>query len=308
MGIRMINYKKIIKNRIVRIRLMQMLSFVPDRLMLKLQYRIKLGRKLNLRNPRRFTEKLQWYKLYYRDPRMRQCVDKYEVREYVCRCGMENILNRIYGVYFFPDEIDFERLPASFVLKDTLGGGGNSVILVPDKNKVNWQEACRQMREWIRQSPKKKHPGREWVYDGARHRILIEEYLESDPGEGGLIDFKFFCFDGRAAYLYVIADREIGGKAGFGIYEAESYKRIPAARLDERPLDRNIPKPPQYEQMLEIAEKLAKPFPEVRVDLYCVKGDIRFGEMTFFDGSGYMSFCPDEFDYMMGSRFSIRGM
>lgn len=109
------------------------MSFVPDKWMVSLQYKIKTGRKLNLKNPQRFTEKLQWYKIFYRDPMMKQCVDKYEVRKYVEKCGLASILNECYGVYNSPDEIDFFNMPNSFVLKDTLGGGGNSVILVPDK-------------------------------------------------------------------------------------------------------------------------------------------------------------------------------
>lgn len=116
------DYKKIIKSRKLRVRIMQALSFVPDKMMLKMQYRIKTGRKLNLRDPQRYTEKLQWYKLYYRDPLMAQCVDKYEVRKYVEECGLGSILNKCYGVYSSPDEIDFRKLPDSFVLKDTLGG------------------------------------------------------------------------------------------------------------------------------------------------------------------------------------------
>ena len=116
----MMDYKKIIKSRAVRIKIMQAMSFIPDKWMVSLQYKIKTGRKLNLKNPQRFTEKLQWYKVYYRDPIMKQCVDKYEVRKYVEECGLGSILNECYGVYSSPDEIDFGKLPDSFVLKDTL--------------------------------------------------------------------------------------------------------------------------------------------------------------------------------------------
>ena len=116
------------------------------------QYKIKTGRKLNLKNPQRFTEKLQWYKVYYRDPIMKQCVDKYEVRKYVEECGLGSILNECYGVYSSLDEINFGKLPDSFVLKDTLGGNGNSVIIVPDKSKLNVEQAKRQMAQWVAES------------------------------------------------------------------------------------------------------------------------------------------------------------
>ena len=133
----MIDYKKIFKSRKLRLAILELLSFIPDKLMIKIQYYIKIGRKLNLKNPQRYTEKLQWYKLNYKNPLMIKCVDKYDVREYVKDCGLENTLNECYGIFNSPDEINFDALPNKFVLKDTLGGGGNSIIICDDKSKAN---------------------------------------------------------------------------------------------------------------------------------------------------------------------------
>lgn len=301
------DYKKIIKSRALRIRIMQALSFVPDRTMVKIQYRLKTGRRLDLNNPKRFTEKLQWYKLYYRDPLMAQCADKYEVRRYIRQCGLESLLNELYGVYDTPDEIDFNKLPQSFVLKDTLGGGGNSVILVPDKEKLDRENACARMWNWVNEPVNKKHPGREWVYDGRKHRILVEKYIESDPGNGGLIDYKFFCFQGTAEYLYVIADRELGRQAGMGIFHAD-FERLDVRRVGEKELSDNMKKPENYDRMRTLAEQIAAPFPEARVDFYNRNGKVIFGEITFFNASGYMLFEPDEFDYIMGEKFSLKNI
>ena len=149
-----------------------------------------------------------------------------------------------------------------------------------------------------------KHPGREWVYDGRRGRIVVEKYIPSEPDTGGLIDYKFFCFNGKCAYAYVIADRKVGQKAGFGITTPD-YKFLPYVRADEKPLERIVPKPAEWEQMLTTAEAIARPFPHARIDLYDVDGKIIFGEVTFFDGSGYMTFEPDEFDYMLGEPFQL---
>lgn len=298
------DYKRIIKSRRLRIRIMQVLSFIPDSVMVRLQYRIKMGRRLNLANPQRFTEKLQWYKLNYRDPLMAQCSDKHDVRGYVEQCGLGSILNKMYGVYGSPDEIDFKKLPEKFVLKDTLGGGGNAVILVNDRQGFDEDAARRQMQAWVDEPVNRKHPGREWVYDGRKHRIIAEEMLESDSKEGGLIDYKFFCFNGKVEFLYVIADRKVGEKAGCGIFDAD-YTRLEVVRVDERLLERNIRRPYNYDELKYTAEILAAPFPEARVDLYNVGGQIRFGEITFFDGSGYMTFEPDGFDYVMGEKFKI---
>ena len=131
------DYKKIIKNQTTRLKILRLLSFVPDRLMLKIQYFIKFKRRLNLNNPRRFTEKIQWYKLYYKNPLMIKCADKNDVREYVKSKGLEKYLIPCYGVYNSPEEIDWDSLPNQFVMKDTLGSGGHSVQIIKDKEHEN---------------------------------------------------------------------------------------------------------------------------------------------------------------------------
>ncbi|MCD8039319.1 MAG: carbonic anhydrase [Lachnospiraceae bacterium] len=287
----------------MRIKLLNVMAFVPDRLMLLLQYRMKTGRRLDLKNPQRYSEKLQWYKLYYRDPLMKQCADKYEVRRYIEDCGCAEILNEVYGVYDSADEVPFDRLPNEFVLKDTLGGGGDGVIIVRDKSRLDIEKTKKQMTEWT-QRYAKKHFAREWVYEGGKHRIIVERYIASEKEQGGLIDYKFFCFFGKVKYLYVIADREVGKKAGFGIFDAE-FNKLHILRADEEPLLREIPKPGNFELMKRIAENLSKPFPHARIDLYNCDSGIVFGEVTFFDGSGYMTFEPDEFDYELGKEFIL---
>ena len=194
----MMDYKKIIKSRSLRLRILKILSFIPDKLMIKLQYFLKTGRRLNLKSPRRFTEKIQWYKLYYKNPLMIQCVDKYDVREYIKSKGLEDILIPCYGVYDTPDEIDWDALPNQFVMKDTLGGGGTSVIIVKDKTTVDIEDLKKRAAEWVKIDAHNKSGGREWpYYSGKNHRIIIEAMLPSNIDEGGLIDYKFFCFNGE---------------------------------------------------------------------------------------------------------------
>ena len=127
------DYKKIIRSRAARENILRALAFIPDEAMLRIQYRIKTGRALHLRHPTRFTEKRQWYKLYYRDPDMLRCVDKYEVRAYLRERGFQDLLPRCFGVFDSPDLLPVPQLPDRFVLKDTLGSGGNAVLLCPDK-------------------------------------------------------------------------------------------------------------------------------------------------------------------------------
>lgn len=299
------NYKKILRNRSRRVKIIDAFSFIADKPMVKFQYFLKTGRRLNLKHPKRFSEKLQYYKLCYRDPLMQKCADKYTVREYVKKCGFEEILNPVFGVYNSIDEADFASLPDQFVIKDTLGGGGNSVAVVEDKNREDIGRLKETVRKWMVSG--RKHPGREWVYEKRRNRILIEQFISSDRERGGLIDYKFLCFQGKVKYLYIIADRIMGQGAGLAIYDSR-YHRLPYLRADERPLQRDVPKPENYEKMVFIAEKLSRPFPHARIDLYDQDGKILFGEITFFDGSGYMTYEPDEFDEIIGREFDIDRM
>lgn len=295
------NYKKIIPSRDLRIKLLQLTSFVPDKLMLQIQYRIVFGRKLNLNNPKRWTEKIQWYKLNYRNPDMVRCVDKYDVREYIVEQGYPQILTKSYGVYENADEVDFNKLPKSFVIKDTLGGGGNAVIICKDKASFDFNDAKVKMTEWCK-TPLVRRNGREWpYYSGNRHRIFIEEYMD-EPG--GLIDYKFFCFNGKVEFLYVVTERKLGEGGKFHIMNRDFTKRG-VIRVGDEPDGTEAKKPNCYEQMVKVAESLSRPFPHVRVDLYEHKEDVRFGELTFFNASGYMKYKPDSFDFEIGEKFLL---
>lgn len=299
----MFDYKKLIKSRSLRVKILRTFDFVPDSLMLRVQYFIKTGRLLHLKNPQRYTEKLQWYKLYHKDPLMAKCVDKYDVRQYVEQCGCGYLLNECYGVFDRVENVDFDKLPNSFVLKDTLGGGGNDVIVVKDKTKLDISSVRKRMQAWIGYPYKGKHPGREWPYEGKKHRIIAEKYL-SVPKTNDLPDYKFFCFEGKINYVYGIIDRSLGNKAKIGIFDKD-FNLLPYQRKDELPLRYALPKPVNYAEMISVAENLSRNFPHARIDLYDISGNVVFGEITFFDGSGYMTFNPDEFDFMLGRNFVL---
>lgn len=300
----MINYKALIRNRNTRIRILQLFNWVPDKLMISVQYFIKTGRRIHWKNPRRFTEKLQLYKIQTKNNTlMSQCADKYDVRLFVEKRGLKDILVPLVteDAIISTDEIEWDNLPCSFVLKDTLGSGGNSVIIVKDKSSTEKQIVIEQCKEWLYNNF--KHGGREHIYDKNKHRIIIERLL--DPTiESPLIDYKFFCFDGKPEYVYAISNRILGQDAEIGIYDID-FNLLPYRRLDERPSYNPISKPENYDSMVSIARILSEGFPEVRIDLYNIRGKIYFGEMTFFDGSGYMKFYPDEFDYILGENFNI---
>ena len=293
------NYKKIIPSQKTRLKFLRLFDFVPDKMMIKFQYKISTGRKLNLKKPKRFTEKIQWYKLYYRDALITQCSDKFGVREYIKSKGYEDTLVPLYCVYDNAEQINFEDLPTRFVLKITNGSHTN--ILCEDKSDLDICETKATLNNWLITCTGKS--GREWGYYNIKPRIICEKYLEKD-NNNDLIDYKFFCFNGEPFCLYVIVERFLDDGIKLGIYDT-NFNKLPYRRTDIRGLISDVEKPKNFDRMIEIAKALSKDFPHVRVDLYNIDGQIFFGELTFYDGSGYKGYVPDEFDTIMGDRFCL---
>lgn len=301
------DYKRIIKSENARYRILSFLDFIPDSVMIRIQYRIKMNRRLNLKHPKRYSEKLQWYKLHYRNKLMSECADKASVRNFVQNRGCGHTLNKCYGVYDSVEEICWESLPDSFVIKDTLGGGGRSMIFVHDKAGLDLAEAKRIMQGWLDIPSDKKSLGREWVYDNRKHRIIIEDLLVSGS-DGDLPDYKFFCFDGKVFCLYFMRNYTMHHELGeLGFFD-RNFKLLQVRRSDFAPITVQPEKPENYWEMVEVAETLSEGFPHVRVDFYDIEGRVVFGEMTFFNASGYVMFEPDSFDYVMGERFTLPEM
>lgn len=296
----MINYKRIFKSQKLRFAILSFLRFVPDKIMLSIQYYIKLNRQLNLKNPERFTEWLQWYKINYRNPLMPKCVDKYEVKKYVKGKGLERLIIPTLGIYNSGNEIDFDMLPNKFVIKTTDGSGGQNIIICQNKNKLDIKETKKKLDSW--KGKKDIDAGREWAYTGMdSSRIIVEEFIESTyENNEGIPDYKFLCFKGHPKYIIYDYNRYNGHKRN--IYDI-NWNLIPIA-TDCPQKDINIPAPKNLDNMLEIASTLSKDFPFVRVDLYNIDGKIYFGELTFYPWSGYVSFTPDSFDFELGNLFS----
>lgn len=293
------SYKKIIRSQKLRFAIVKSLNFLPDRQMLTLQYYIKFHRKCNFDNPKRWTEKLQLYKMYYRNPILGSCVDKYEVRQYVEQKGLGNILTKLYCIYDNADAIDINKLPDSFVLKTTNGGGGLNVVLVPDKTKLSEQEVKQKLSDSIKRFiPGHISSGREWAYSQIKQaRIVAEELLVNrENPEAGIEDFKILCFHGEPKYIIVDKDRYIDHKRNF--YDTD-WNRVNVT-TDHEQFETPYPKPKNFDEMLSIARILSEDFPFVRVDLYNIEGKIYFGELTFYPWTGYVQFTPDTFDFELG--------
>ena len=295
------NYKRILKNQTTRLAMLRALSFIPDAIMLRLQYWIKTGHKLNLNKPQRYTEKIQSYKCFYRNPLLKVCSDKYMVRDYVASKGMAKYLNELYGIYDSAEDVCFDSLPNEFVIKSTDGGGSNNIIICKNKDELNIFETIKTVNSWLKLN-RKVNPGREWGYLGGRPRVIIEKLIKNINSETSLTDYKMYCFCGHVHSLFVLTDRDKGAKINFFDRNWNPLN----VKSDSYPTSNQlILKPKNFDRMIEIAEVLSEDFPHVRIDLYNIDGNIIFGEMTFYSGSGYWGFVPDSFDFELGQQFDI---
>lgn len=293
--------KRLVNKPFVKKGIQFFFNYLSDEQVINIQYRTVLKRKPNLKEPKRFTEKLQWYKLNYRTPLMTQCADKYLVREYIKEKGYENILVQLYKVCNSYEEIDFEKLPQSFVIKSNKGSGTN--LFIQDKESVDLSNIREPIMSW--NTVNTILMGREWAYKDIKHRIVIEEMLvDKSNTTSELNDYKFLCFNGSVKYIWVDTDRQTDHRRNF--YDLE-WNLLDVQ--SDYPLSKeNIPKPGGFDYMVEIAETIAKDFPFVRVDFYWVNGKVYFGEITFYPWSGCVQFKPDSFDYRLGELFQLPKM
>lgn len=262
--------------------------------------KLSCGKKLDLNNTVTFSQKQQWYKLNSRDPLMAVCADKHEVRQYIINCGYSGILNQQYGVYDTVDEIPIDVLPRRFVLKASHASGWN--LIVKDKLAVNWKQEKRTMKLWLKQD--NYWCGREWVYKNLKKRIVAEKYLEDRSG--GLLDYKFYCFDGKPQFLQVEVGR--GTKEQTRNFYNMNWELMPFGKELEYNPNLYVEKPVCFKQMIDITSNLSKPFSYVRVDLYEVEGAVIFGELTFFPAGGAPDFIPSEYDSVVGNMWDISGI
>ena len=274
-------------------------KLIPDRTYLKLKYRANFGKKLNLKNPKTFNEKLQWLKLYDRKPEYTAMVDKYEAKKYVAeRIGEEYIIPTL-GVWDSVEDIDFDALSNQFVLKCTHDSGG--LVICRDKSQLNIEEAKKELDKALKSNF--YYLFREWPYKNVRPRIIAEQYME-DAATGELRDYKFFCFDGVAKALFVATERQKSGEeVKFDFYDM-NFEHLDF-RQGHPNSEAEISKPETFDTMWRLGEELSKGIPQLRVDFYEVNGKTYFGEMTFFHHAGFMPFDPEEWDDTFGSWIEL---
>ena len=266
---------------------------------MKLKYKANFEKKLNIKTPRTYNEKLQWLKLYDRKHEYTEMVDKYEVKKYVeRRIGKEYIIPTL-GVWDCVEDIDFSSLPNQFVLKCTHDSGG--LIICNDKSKLNIEQAKSKLKKALKN--KFYIYGREWPYKNVKPRIIAEKYME-DSTTGELRDYKFFCFNGVAKALFIATDRQKADEeVKFDFFNME-FEHLDF-RQGHPNSKKQIFKPITFDLMKKMAEKLSEGIPQVRVDFYEVDGKMYFGEITFFHHNGLVPFEPEEWDLTFGSWINL---
>ena len=273
-------------------------KWLPDKMYLELLYFFKLGKKLNLKDPKTFTAKLQWLKLYNRHPEYTKMVDKYEVKNYVSEILGKDYIIPTLGVWEKFSDINFDELPSKFVLKTTHGGGSVGVVICKDKALLNMDNAKKNIEESFKLDIYKMF--REWPYKNVPKRIIAEQYMQDDSGE--LRDYKFYCFNGEPKVMLLASNRFT--EHNFTYFDMDFHK-LPISSRDGKISSEVLEKPENFDEMKLVAKKLFQGLPHVRVDLYSCNHRIYFGELTFFDGSGYDDMESDEWNLRFGSWLNL---
>ena len=271
-----------------------------DKTYLKLRFRLQMGYKLNLDHPQTFNEKLQWLKLYDRQPIYTTMVDKYAVKQYVANIIGEQYIIPTLAVYNTPEEIDFDALPNQFVLKTTHSGGSTGVVICRDKSHFDRKKALAKLSTSLKADIYKTN--REWPYKDVPKRIIAEKYIENSS-KSELYDYKFFCFGGECRCMKVDFDRFIQHHANY--YDVKG-NILHFGEADLPPIyDRKVAMPTNLNLMIQLVNQLSQTTPFLRTDLYDIDGKIYFGELTFYPASGMGHFTSDEWDSKLGQWLKI---
>ena len=273
---------------------------VPDKVYLKVQFWLLMGKRLNLEHPVTYSEKLQWLKLYDRRSEYITMVDKAAAKDYAARIIGDKYVIPTLGVWDRPEEIDWDTLPNQFVLKCTQDSGG--LVICRDKTKLEKVSAMKKLRAGLRRNYYKVW--REWPYKDVPRKIIAEKYIEPAPNEKDLPDYKFFCFDGQVKALFIATERQNPNEdVKFDFFDS-NFNLLPFRQGHDHA--RVLPhKPKNFDVMIKAAEKLSKGIPHVRVDFYEIGDLVLFGEMTLFHFSGLVPFEPEEWDYKFGSWINL---
>jgi len=276
------------------------LNWIPDALYLKILYRLSMGEACNLKNPIKYNEKLQWLKLHDRKPEYARMVDKYEVRGYIAETIGEEYLIPCYGVYNSFEDIDFSKLPEQFVLKCTHDSG--SVEICKDRNVFDLKSVGMRLTEALKRNY--YYTYREWPYKSVKPRIIAEKFM-IDKTVDDLRDYKVMCFNGGAKLIEVHENRFARGRGYTQTFYDREWNKLDISQKGLAPTNQIRKKPRNLEKMLELSEIIAKDMYHARIDWYSIDDKLYFGEITFYDGSGFTKFDNTEDDIFLGNLIKL---
>lgn len=276
------------------------LRFLPDKVYIKIYYRLRVGKKLNLSNPITLNEKLQWLKFNYRFPLQSIVSDKLLVRDYVSKKIGSSYLIPLIGSWDSFDDISFTDFPKQFVLKCNHDSGG--LVVCTDKKNFNMKKAKKKIEKSLKSNF--YYIGREYQYRNIKPKIICEEFI-SDNGNIPM-DYKIYCFNGKPDVILVCKDRfsNHSHKASY-LYFDQEWNFIPLNKGDQNLQNVDVPKPKNLDIMLQIAKKLSQDFIFARIDLYNINGKIYFGEVTLSPNSGFDADITYETDLLFGNKLVI---
>lgn len=288
-------------NRSVAALLGRVGDWIPDDIYIKMRYRLIMGRSIDLNTPQSLNEKINWLKVYYRDPRYTMLADKASVKQIVKNIIGDEYIIPTYGVWDSFDDINFDELPNEFVLKSTNGGGNSGVVICRNKSSFDKHRARKILEKSMKSCDKVQ---REWVYYDIKPRIIAEMLMKNDDG-ADIVDYKFLCFNSIPYLLFYASDRYTKGqKLKFDWYDMDLHK-IPAKHKGYSNSNYRLESFPQFEEMKMVAAKLSENIPHVRIDLYLINNKIYFGEYTFFHNGGFVPIEPYSWDLKFGSYLKL---
>lgn len=279
------------------VNLLNLSKLISDKIYIKLIHKKLTNKKINLNNPTTFCEKLQWLKLYYRKPVFTEMVDKYLAKKYVSNILGTDCIIPTLGVWNKFEDINFDILPKSFVLKSTNDSGG--IIICKDKNELNLKKAKIILEKSLNNNY--YYAGREWPYKNVVPRIIAEQFL-SESNNSDLKDYKIFCFNGQPYFIQVDINRFTNHRRNF---YSPQWELMNLSIIYENELEIQIERPNKLNIMLEYAKKLSAGLPFLRVDFYYVDEIIYFGEMTFYPEGGFGKINPEEENYRLGKLIKL---
>lgn len=277
---------------------------LSDKKFLKAKYLKVFNKKLNLKNPQTFNEKIQWLKLHNRQPIYTELVDKSLVKKHVSDIIGEKYIIPTLGVYNTFDEIDFDKLPNQFVIKCTHDSGG--LIICKDKSKFDYENAKKKIEKSL--SRNYYYNSREWPYKNVKPRIIVEKYME-DKEKIVPEDYKLYCFNGEPKYIVVFHNRfDNSKKLSETVYDTDWNPQHVSFDNHFEISDIIEEKPKCLDELLEITRKLCANLPQVRIDFYIINNKIYFGEITFYTASGFQPMIPESLDEKLGKLIDLSGV